>query len=409
MTIVIRFSSCVVFAPLMLKSSLAARILEPFERKTSSGNYVREIDGLRCLAIVLVVLFHSHVFFRDGSEPVDARDLTGQDWGTILTYLPNFFIAKGWFGVQIFFVISGMVLAIPFANHHFNGSRAPKLGNYFKRRLVRIEIPYLLTLTFFLISAVLWEGKLFSDVIQHYLAGLFYSHTILFDGALNPLLSVAWTLEIEIQFYLLAPFLCGVFAISNQWLRRGILLLGVPMFELVTRLLVGVHESSLWDHTVIGQMGYFLIGMLIADLFLSPGFDAWSAGGKSRAWDLVGVVAWPATFLMIEWYPGLNLKPFALLICFLSILCGHHLLAIFRNRWLTAVGTMCYSVYLFHNLMLYGVLRPFVFTTIQPGNWPMNFLLIVLMSVLAIALCGILFLIIEKPFARGQLPWRRER
>jgi peptidoglycan/LPS O-acetylase OafA/YrhL len=91
-------------------------------------------------------------------------------------------------------------------------------------------------------------------------------------------------------------------------------------------------------------------------------------------------------------------------VCFLSILCGHHLLAIFRNRWLTAVGAMCYTVYLFHNLMLYGFLHPFVFTKVQLGNWPLNTLLIGLMAVMAIALCAFLFVIIEKPFARGRWP-----
>jgi peptidoglycan/LPS O-acetylase OafA/YrhL len=394
--------------PLMPDQSLSSRILEPFERKTSSGRYVPEIDGLRCLAIVLVVLYHSHIFFRSGAEPVDAQTLAHESWGTILTYLPNFIIAKGWFGVQIFFVISGMVLAIPFANQHFTGSGAPELRSYFKRRLIRIEVPYLLTLSFFFLSAVLWEGKSFSEMIPHYLAGLLYSHTIFFDGALNPLLSVAWTLEIEIQFYLLAPFLCRIFAIKNSLLRRGLFLLGIPMFELLTKFLSGAHGSSMWDHTVIGQMGYFLIGMLVADFFLSSGFEDLRSRMKSRAWDVVGLIIWPTTFLMIEWHPGLNLKPFALLVCFLSILCGHYLLAIFRNRWLTAVGAMCYTVYLFHNLMLYGFLRPFVFTQVQLGNWPLNSLLIGLMAVMAIALCAFLFVIIEKPFARGRWPWAKK-
>ena len=392
----------------MPDQSLSSRILEPFERKTSSGRYVPEIDGLRCLAIVLVVLYHSHIFFRSGAEPVDAQTLAHESWGTILTYLPNFIIAKGWFGVQIFFVISGMVLAIPFANQHFAGSEAPELRSYFKRRLIRIEVPYLLTLSFFFLSAVLWEGKSFSEMIPHYLAGLLYSHTIFFDGALNPLLSVAWTLEIEIQFYLLAPFLCRIFAIKNSLLRRGLFLLGIPMFELLTKFLSGAHGSSMWDHTVIGQMGYFLIGMLVADFFLSPGFEDLRSRMKSRAWDVIGLIIWPTTFLMIEWHPGLNLKPFALLVCFLSILCGHYLLAIFRNRWLTAVGAMCYTVYLFHNLMLYGFLRPFVFTKVQLGNWPLNTLLIGLMAVMAIALCAFLFVIIEKPFARGRWPWAKK-
>lgn len=391
----------------MPQKSWTDKILAPFERKTSSGRYVAEIDGLRFLAIFLVILFHAHLFFRDGTEPVNAHELAGRDWGTIFRHLPNFFIAKGWFGVQIFFVISGLVLALPFASHHLKGTRLPELRDYFKRRLIRIEIPYLITLTLFFVTSGLWNGAGMREMLPHYLAGLIYSHTVFFDGALNPLLGVAWTLEIEIQFYLLAPFLCRIFMISNAPLRRGILLAAVVAMQFVNEGLKGVWPSGVWDHFIIGQLGYFLIGILLADLFLSPGFHRWREGRRGSLWDVVGLIVWPLVFLMIEWNLPVNLKPFALLIGFLAVLCGNRLLRLFRNRWLTAVGAMCYTVYLFHNTMLYVILRPLVFTDILAGNWPFNAVLITLMALMAIVMCAGLFLLVEKPFARGKLPWSK--
>ena len=211
----------------MTKRRPGERILAPFTRVTSSGRYIPEVDGLRCLAIVLVVLFHGHHLFRSGDEPVTAVAISEAGWLSALTYFPNFFIAKGYFGVQIFFIISGMVLALPFASHYLQDTKKPILRDYFRRRLVRIEIPYLITLTFFFIWGLAFHGDNFSEMLPRYLAGLIYSHSLIYDGALNPILTVSWTLEIEIQFYLLAPLLCRIFCLQNATLRRGLLILAM--------------------------------------------------------------------------------------------------------------------------------------------------------------------------------------
>ena len=133
----------------MNKTLWSDRILAPFQRRTSSGRYLPEIDGLRCLAVVLVVLFHSHGFFTSGSEPSTVPELLATDPGTALLHMPHALMGRGWFGVQIFFLISGLVLSLPYAAHYLKGEEKPLVKNYFKRRLIRIEIPYVLALTFF--------------------------------------------------------------------------------------------------------------------------------------------------------------------------------------------------------------------------------------------------------------------
>lgn len=124
-----------------------------------------------------------------------------------------------------------MVLALPFASHYLQGADRPKVKDYFRRRLIRIEVPYIITLTFFLFYAVTFQDRLWNEMLPRYFAGLIYSHSLIYDGALNPLLWVSWSLEIEIQFYLLAPLLCTVFKIPNTLLRRGILLLAILFIE----------------------------------------------------------------------------------------------------------------------------------------------------------------------------------
>lgn len=389
----------------MTNRRLGDSLLKPFTRVTSSGRYVPEVDGLRCLAIVLVVFFHCHHLFRAGNEPVTSAEMTAEGWAATATFLPNFFFAKGWFGVQIFFVISGMVLALPFASHYLRGTDRPKIKDYFRRRLIRIEVPYIITLTFFLFYAVAFQDRLWNEMLPRYFAGLIYSHSLIYDGALNPLLWVSWTLEIEIQFYLLAPLLCTVFKIPNTLLRRGILLLAILFIEPCVDAANAAFPSVIWRESILNQFSYFFAGILLADLYLSPKLKAIRANPIAFIWDAVGLLAWPATFLLLEFSPSFNLKPLTLILAFLAVLTGPVLRKLFSNRWVVAVGMMCYTIYLFHNFFIYSILQYFIFSKfVVEGDWPWNLVLMALMLVGCLILSGLLFFVVEKPFTRGKLP-----
>ena len=105
-----------------------------------------EVDGLRFIAISVVLFHHLLAMFLSGSgrspevhtysEWFAAAD---QSWLVIPAYC-------GHFGVNLFFVISGFILALPFAKRAFNGKAAPDLKSYYLRRVTRIEPPYLLNL-----------------------------------------------------------------------------------------------------------------------------------------------------------------------------------------------------------------------------------------------------------------------
>ncbi|MBC8148389.1 hypothetical protein N8574_03340 [Akkermansiaceae bacterium] len=84
----------------MINRRLGDSLLKPFTRVTSSGRYVPEVDGLRCLAIVLVVFFHCHHLFRTGNEPVTSAELTAEGWAATATFLPNFFSQRDGLGYR---------------------------------------------------------------------------------------------------------------------------------------------------------------------------------------------------------------------------------------------------------------------------------------------------------------------
>lgn len=110
------------------------RILSGLSRRTTSGQLITEIDGLRFFSIALVVLFHLEGYVAGASRVQYAVG----SYENPLRYL----LHHGNQGVELFFIISGFVLALPFAAHQLTGGRKVNLPAYFTRRLTRLEPPY---------------------------------------------------------------------------------------------------------------------------------------------------------------------------------------------------------------------------------------------------------------------------
>jgi len=109
----------------MLRSSIARAtavqqvLLSRFSRETSSGRFIPEMDGLRFAAITMVVLFHLNGYLV-ARWPLHHSGLLPQSSWLAETAL------VGFRGVELFFVISGFILALPFASQHLAGGSTNK-------------------------------------------------------------------------------------------------------------------------------------------------------------------------------------------------------------------------------------------------------------------------------------------
>ena len=183
--------------------------LAGLRRITTSDRYIAEIDGLRFIAILGVVLYHVPIQFM-------LHDRSGS------SFWPGFWgvISNGQRGVELFFVISGFILSMPFAMHLLLGERPVRLKAYFLRRVTRLEPPYILAILIRLPLLVFLMHKPLHDVLIHGALTLAYLHSLAFGtpSMVNP---PAWSLEVEIQFYCLAPLLAwSYFSLRPMWLRR---------------------------------------------------------------------------------------------------------------------------------------------------------------------------------------------
>ncbi|SHJ75532.1 Peptidoglycan/LPS O-acetylase OafA/YrhL, contains acyltransferase and SGNH-hydrolase domains [Rubritalea squalenifaciens DSM 18772] len=361
-------------------------LFQLFKRRTRSGNYLPELDGLRFIAILLVVLFHSYVYFYPKPYPNNYTEVEGAQW-------ISYFMAQGWFGVQVFFIISGFIITLPFAAHWIHGSRKPNIKNYLTRRFIRIEIPYFVALLLGFLILPHISSHSYQDLLPRLGASSLYAHSLIYSGELNPLLPPAWTLEIEIQFYLLAPLLALLFRISHPTLRRGTLLTLAVLSGFLPRLYTNTTMEWL-DYTLAAHLPYFLLGMLMTELHLTM------ESPNKIGFDFIAIPLWLTLPLLLH-TPSISfLVPTLLAVTMWMSMHGRALKHFLSRPWIAALGGMCYSIYLFHGAILELVKKHIVDQLIESKieHSLHNLAPLILTAALVFLSAPLLYLCFEKPF-----------
>jgi peptidoglycan/LPS O-acetylase OafA/YrhL len=332
----------------MLSSSEVSQVAVAEQRDRYRG-YVPELDGLRALAILAVVLFHLHA--------------------------PGFSI--GWAGVTLFFVISGFLITRILLT---TSGRPHYFRNFYARRSLRIFPIYYLTVgLYFLALAVAPHHsgvyKWLAGTAAHPFAQLPYYLTYLqtipqlrSSYADLPSLTVTWTLAIEEQFYWLWPFVVAAVP------RRALL----P--TLATLFVIGLLTRAILFAS--GANPYYLVGMLPDQL------DALAIGAAIAllvVWNLerdrlnrlgltcllvgaaVTVLLFIRTGYSAFWEPlkWASQRHNVLLFTGMALLFGglvllsvteSRLVRWLRNPILVHVGKISYGIYLYHGFVIYVVM-----------------------------------------------------
>ena len=191
---------------------LSEYLLSKLRRVTSGESYLPEVDGVRFVAISLVLLAHTH-------ERVLRR---------VQEFYPNVteeMLEIAGPGVSIFFALSGFILYRGLKNSLARGTGL-RLKSYFLRRITRLEPPYIVVMTGLFLYMILigYDSPHIrrlhqapDSLLASWLASMAYCHRLLFGT--NPRINgVAWSLELEVQFYLIAPLLTlAIYKLSRNW------------------------------------------------------------------------------------------------------------------------------------------------------------------------------------------------
>jgi peptidoglycan/LPS O-acetylase OafA/YrhL len=168
----------------------------------SSGTEV--VDGLRGLAVLLVLGFHTWLF--SWLTP----SLTVLGISVPVAVIPR----SGFLGVDLFFLISGFCLCFPYARARLEGARTPEDREFAERRFMKIVPSYALALAATALATLaMFPGAAFSGPAD--LAWALFNHALFFnnsyDDPFGQANAVFWSLAIEVQFYLIFPFIVRAF------------------------------------------------------------------------------------------------------------------------------------------------------------------------------------------------------
>lgn len=362
----------------------STRMLQ-FRRITTQKRFIPQIDGLRFVAISSVVLFHIYAALEIGA---------------IAPPIPfNTDLAKR--GVELFYGISGFILGVPFASHYLLNSPTISLKQYFLRRLTRLEPPYFLSLIVWAAMQSVVAHRALSNMAPHLAASSVYLHNLIFGGFPGAVNTVAWSLEVEVQFYVLVPLLSMLFAIADKRLRRGVILCVMLVAGVLSNPL---YRSTHLHYSILYYLAFFLAGFLVVDLHLTHAEEK-----PSFRWDALALSLWPLVWLMGR-DSGHVVLPFVIVLLYLAAFRGRICSAIFSHPLITDIGGMCYSIYLFHFLIIYGVKHLSASLHLGQSFWLYFALQCCLIIPAVLLFCGTFFLLIERPCMDREWPiklWRQ--
>lgn len=160
-------------------------------------------DGFRALAMLGVMWFH--IWQQSWLSP--RFSLLG------VTFDFTHIVRAGYLFVDVFLLLSGFLMFLPYAKSAFEGSELPSIKEFYKKRAVRILPPYYLCILILFATAYIngeyyTKGEMIRDLFSHLtLTHVFFTDTYLFTHLNVPL----WTIAIEAQFYLIFPFVARAF------------------------------------------------------------------------------------------------------------------------------------------------------------------------------------------------------
>lgn len=364
------------------------------------------LDGIRGVAILLVFVMH----FR---YHVD----TGR-----LGALINGFFQAGWVGVDLFFVLSGFLITGVLLEARSDEHR---FRNFYVRRLLRLSPVYYSTLLVLFVVLPLLLNPIPAELkalLPH--QGWFWTYTVnvfqtiyraqRVDGLFHT--NHLWSLSVEEQFYLIWPIV--VWKLRPRTLAW--FAVGAALVAPILRVAVALTHRDMWLAYAMtpSRMDALAIGACIAVLAK----DERGSQILRSSWRWVGFVAlagvaaivmirgryiFPDPIVFTIGYSLNALASAALIVGALQLTRERTmrlLLQPLQWRWLRFVGTVSYSAYVYHFLLLRLAepvrLRFVALPPILGSNVPAELGWVLLMSAVSIVMAAASYRWLELPFLR---------
>jgi peptidoglycan/LPS O-acetylase OafA/YrhL len=337
-------------------------------------------------------------------------------------------LARGDFGVTVFFLLSGFLLYRPFALHSFGVGSAPRVPEFLWRRALRI-LPAVWLATAITLAFITPYRVHPSDWWHYFLLIQTYDH-----HDYDPNLTQLWTLTVEVSFYALLPILAALVGgpkrSPNQVLRRQLTMLGTCAAVALTYNIVQSKTQLTQTQALLwlpGYLDWFAGGMALAVLSAVPAGTTFLSRQRHTAqvWVANAGTCWliaaalfflttlplgiprtlaPATFW--EWTSQHYLYLASAFFILLPFVLGTtpRVTAVLGSRFAALMGSVSYSVYLWHVPVMLWLQRKLHYPEFRGNHFPVLFPLTLVVT-LAVATAS--WFLVERPLLRyGSRPWR---
>jgi peptidoglycan/LPS O-acetylase OafA/YrhL len=347
--------------------------------------YRHEIDGLRAIAVFAVILYHSN-FIIFGRQ----------------------FFSGGFFGVDIFFVISGYLITTLVLEELINTNKFC-FKTFFLRRIRRI-LPALLLVV--IISSIIGYFILFRDSLidlaNSIISVIFFGSNFYFhytnstygtqDTLLKPLLHT-WSLSVEEQFYILLPiFLLFLYKFCKKYIFK------ILIFFFFISLFFAEYNSRVHSSFNFYMLPSRLFELIAGSILYYLKLRETLIKHKyiyilSKISPYVGMILIIGSFLLIN-YNAIYHPSFITLIPITGVSFvilsndKQFIVKVLKKRFLVFFGLISYSLYLFHYPVFAYLRYLYMFDT----TW------IKLVAIFFIVIISIIsYFFIEKPFRTKNL------
>jgi peptidoglycan/LPS O-acetylase OafA/YrhL len=380
------------------------KFISLYSRKTGSGKFIPEIDGLRFVAIITVVLFHLNTSISKelGWNLNQTFESLG---GTTSPFSFGWWFVRLDLGVKVFFAISGFVLALPFLKYFLNlGGPEISLSNYFIRRLSRLEPPFILSMVIFSAVHFFLLGRGGGPLLIDLGAGLIYCHVLIF-GEPNPINPVTWSLETEAQFYLLVPVIMSIIFFHQKTIINLLIISTLILGSIYFRKEFSF--SPRWGQSILVYFTNFATGILVCWFYLKN--MNWF-GSKSRVFDFLGLLGIFGLFYFYKPQHHIDnqiLFNFSLALVMVAAFKGRSLNYFFSCSLVYTLGGMCYSIYLLHYAFFHLSVKFTKFLWLDSIGYIGNLGLQILVNLpLVLIISSVFFRYCERPFMEKDW-WKR--
>jgi len=353
------------------------------------------LDGLRGLAILLVLLLH---FTTD-------MEIAG---GTLAAAVRSVF-QIGWVGVDLFFVLSGFLITGILADNR--GSDRYFSAFYARRALRILPVYFLAVVAAFHLLPRVFEGFDTGGVRTEAAFWLFLTNFVQLPDQLARTVGHFWSLAIEEQFYLMWP-LVVLFTTRQQARRIAFLTVILSPIARFVALQAGVSGGSVYHFTP------FRLDGLATGAFIALSMRDPEARAALRKLSTIGGIA-AAVVAAVLFGPVHIPEPLSLRLDFtigFSSLCigfgslltrvvlaepGSRLCRMLSRPVLVTLGTYSYAMYLVHVPLLRVVSKLAVPPEWPPSQeWPLLWVLgyTAVLSLLTLGAALVSWQLIEKPF-----------